>query len=67
MKVLNELNDHLRFEQAVNKVDRALKELNDSLAGGAQISRDDMNRLRDAAYVIAIERVAQASRDRGWV
>jgi glutamate dehydrogenase len=28
--------------------------------------RNNLN-LREAAYVIAVDRVAQASRDRGWV
>ena len=35
--------------------------------GVAELARRDSVSMRDAAYIIAVTRVAQASRDRGWI
>jgi glutamate dehydrogenase (NAD(P)+) len=50
--------------EVLDKLDRRMTDAFRSVADTAR--RDEIS-MRDAAYLIAVDRVAQASRQRGWV
>jgi len=51
-------------EEVLNKLD---SKMTSAFRGVYELARKNGLYMRDAAYVIAISRVAQACKDRGWV
>jgi glutamate dehydrogenase (NAD(P)+) len=51
-------------EEVLEKLD---KKMTSAYLSVSDFARSNKMKMRDAAYVIAVNRVAQACRDRGWV
>jgi glutamate dehydrogenase (NAD(P)+) len=58
------MNYYWTKDEVLGKLDVKMTE---AYIGVSEFARRNGFDLRKAAYVIAVERVAEASRDRGWV
>jgi len=63
-QVQSNMNYYWEKDEVLNKLD--LK-MTSAYHGVSDLARERKLYMRDAAYVIAVSRVAQASRDRGWI
>jgi glutamate dehydrogenase (NAD(P)+) len=63
-QVQSNMNYFWRRDEVLSKLDVAMT---DAYIAVSEVARKHKLYLRDAAYVVSIDRVAQACRDRGWV
>ncbi len=63
-QVQSNMNYYWPKDEVLAKLDRAMTA---AYAGVASVAKKHELHLRDAAYVVAIDRVARACRDRGWL
>ena len=63
-QVQSNMNYYWTMDEVLTKLDR---KLTDAYHSVSELARKQKLYLRDAAYVLAINRVATACRDRGWV
>lgn len=62
------VQNHYHYAWPVQRVRRELEErMNQSYAEVFKVASDRSITMRDAAYVISVERVIHAMRDRGWI
>ena len=63
-QVQSNMNYYWEKDEVLNKLDLKMTQ---AYHGVSELARERKLYMRDAAYVIAVSRVAQASRDRGWI